>query len=137
MGEVRVPASAYFGAQSQRAADNFPISGWRLPTELIHALGLIKYAAAVVNRDLGKLAVSAKRPLSDEQIDALLAACREVADGNLDEEFPIDVFFSVWFFDYKTILWRATCAVSGSDTQCLVACQDPFIIFDGIIDECL
>ena len=92
MGEVRVPARAYFGAQTQRAKDNFPISGQPLPPALIHALGLVKYAAAVVNRDLGKLTGSGKNPLDDAQVEALLRACREVSAGKFDEEFPIDVF---------------------------------------------
>jgi len=92
MGEIRVPARAYYGAQTQRAVENFPISGWRLPPPLIHALGLVKYAAAVANRDLGKLTGSGKRPLDEEQVEALLSACREVAEGKLDDEFPIDVF---------------------------------------------
>ncbi len=92
MGEVRVPAKAYYGAQTQRAIENFPISGMRLPPELIHALGLVKYAAAVANRDLGKLAGSGKNTLTDKQVEALLQACREVADGKFDNEFPIDVF---------------------------------------------
>ena len=91
MGEVQVPAQAYYGAQTQRAVENFPISGWTLPPRLIHALGLVKYAAAVANRDLGKL-TGGKRPLTDEQVGALLAACREVAEGKLDDQFPIDVF---------------------------------------------
>ena len=52
MGEVRVPAQAYYGAQTQRAVENFPISGWPLPPSLIHALGLVKFAAAVAT--LGK-----------------------------------------------------------------------------------
>ena len=55
LGEVRVPAAAYYGAQTVRAVANFPISGWPLPGDLIRALGLIKYAAGIVNRDLGKL----------------------------------------------------------------------------------
>ncbi len=92
MGEVRVPAQAYYGAQTQRAKENFPISGWPLPPALIHALGLVKYAAAVANRDLGKLTGTGKNPLNDTQVEALLAACREVAAGKLDGEFPIDVF---------------------------------------------
>jgi len=91
MGDVRVPAKAYFGAQTQRAVENFPISGWPLPPELIHALGRVKYAAAVANRDLGKL-TSGKRALTAQQVDALLAACREVIDGKFDDQFPIDVF---------------------------------------------
>jgi len=92
MGEVEVPAQAYYGAQTQRAVENFPISGWRLPAPLIHAMGLVKYACAVANRDLGKLTGSGKNPLEPEAVEALLAACREVADGKLDGEFPIDVF---------------------------------------------
>jgi len=92
MGDVQVPAQAYYGAQTQRAVENFPISGWQLPGDLIHALGRVKSAAAVANRDLGKLTGSGKNPLSDEQVEYLLAACREVTDGKLDAEFPIDVF---------------------------------------------
>jgi fumarate hydratase class II len=72
--------------------ENFPISGWTLPTELIHALGLVKYACGVANRDLGKLTGSGKNPLTDEQVAALLQACREVMEGKLDDQFPIDVF---------------------------------------------
>lgn len=92
MGEVRVPAGAYYGAQTQRAVDNFPISGWPLPPELIHALGLVKYACGVANRDLGKLTGTGKNPLSDRQVEALLQACRDVAAGMLDDQFPVDVF---------------------------------------------
>jgi fumarate hydratase class II len=85
MGEIRLPAGTYYGAQTQRAVENFPISGRPLPPELIHALGLVKWAAASVNRDLGRLG-------SDRPVEALLAACREVAEGKLDAEFPVDVF---------------------------------------------
>ena len=92
MGEVQVPAQAYYGAQTQRAVENFPISGWPLPADLIHALGLVKYACGFANRDLGKLTGSGKNPLDDASVNALLAACREVAEGKLDGEFPIDVF---------------------------------------------
>ena len=92
MGEVQVPEKAYYGAQTQRAVENFPISGWPLPTSLIHAMGWVKYACAIANRDLGKLTGSGKNPLSDEQVDALLVACREVAEGAHDKEFPVDVF---------------------------------------------
>ena len=92
MGEVQVPAQAYYGAQTQRAVENFPISGWTLPIALIHAMGLVKYACGVANRDLGKLTGSGKSPLSAEQVEAMLQACREVADGKLDGEFPVDVF---------------------------------------------
>jgi fumarate hydratase, class II len=92
MGEVQVPAQAYYSAQTQRAVENFPVSGWNLHPELIHAMGLVKFSCAVANRDLGKLTGSGKNPLNDEQVDALLAAAQEVADGKHDCQFPIDVF---------------------------------------------
>ena len=92
MGEVRVPREAYYGPQTQRAAENFAVSGQPLPSELIQALGLVKWAAATTNRDLGKLGSSGKTPLAEAQIEALLAACREVYEGQLDDQFPIDVF---------------------------------------------
>ena len=92
MGEVRLPAAAYYGAQTQRAVENFPISGRTLPPELIHAFGLVKWAAAIANRDLGKLTGSGKNPLTQAQVEALIAACREVADGRFDDQFPVDVY---------------------------------------------
>ncbi|MFP6670866.1 MAG: class II fumarate hydratase [Pirellulaceae bacterium] len=92
MGDVQVPADAYYGAQTQRAVDNFPISGWPLAPALIHAMGLVKFACATANRDLEKLTKSGKNPLDESQVEALLAACREVADGKLDAQFPVDVF---------------------------------------------
>ncbi|HIA18533.1 MAG: class II fumarate hydratase [Pirellulaceae bacterium] len=92
MGDVQVPADAYYGAQTQRAVDNFPISGWPLAPALIHAMGLVKFACATANRDLEKLTKSGKNPLAESQVEALLAACREVADGKLDAQFPVDVF---------------------------------------------
>ena len=92
MGEVSVPADAYYGAQTQRAVENFPISGWRIPPEMISAMGRVKYACAVANRDLGKLTGSGKNPLQDSQVESLLAAARDVIDGKLNDHFPIDVF---------------------------------------------
>jgi fumarate hydratase class II len=92
MGEVQVPTQAYYGAQTQRAVENFPISGWTLSPALIHALGLVKYACGVANRDLGKLTGTGRNPLKNEHVEALLQACREVAEGKYDGEFPIDVF---------------------------------------------
>jgi len=92
MGEVKVPAQAYYGAQTQRAVENFPISGWSLPPALIHAMGLVKYACGVANRDLGKLTKTGKNPLSDAQVAVMLDACREVHQGKLDCQFPVDVF---------------------------------------------
>ncbi|EDL59159.1 class II fumarate hydratase [Gimesia maris] len=92
MGEVQVPAEAYYGAQTQRAVENFQISGNTLPPSLIHAMGQVKLAAAHANRDIGKLAGSGKNPLNDEQIKALIDAATEVADGKFDDQFPIDVY---------------------------------------------
>ena len=84
LGEVRLPANAYYGPQTQRAVENFPISGRTLPPEIIHALGLVKLTAARANRDFGRL--------KDSHFDILSAACREVADGKLDDQFPVDVY---------------------------------------------
>jgi len=92
MGEVQVPAEAYYGAQTQRAVENFPISGWELPPDLIHAMGKVKYACGVANRDLDKLTGSGKNPLTDDQVAAMLQAAEEVAEGEHDDQFPIDVF---------------------------------------------
>ena len=63
MGVVRVPSAAYYGPQTQRAVENFPISGWNLPGPLIRALGLVKLACATANRDLGKLTKTGKNKL--------------------------------------------------------------------------
>jgi fumarate hydratase class II len=84
MGEVRVPAQAYFGAQTQRAVENFPISGIRFPRRFIQAVGLIKWAAARANEDLGLL--------ESRIADAIRGASEQVASGELDEEFVLDVF---------------------------------------------
>jgi fumarate hydratase class II len=92
MGEVHVPAQAYYGAQTQRAVENFPISGWQLPPAMIHAMGRVKLACGIANRDLKKLSGTGKNPLNDAQVQAMLDACQDVVDGQLDGEFPIDVF---------------------------------------------
>ncbi|WP_437194185.1 class II fumarate hydratase [Planctomicrobium sp. SH527] len=92
MGDVKVPAQAYYGAQTQRAVENFPVSGWNLHPTLIHAMGLTKYACGVANRDLNKLTGSGKNPLNDQQVEAMLNAALEVADSKFDDQFPIDVF---------------------------------------------
>lgn len=91
MGEVQVPRDAYYGAQTVRAVENFPVSGETLPRELIHAMGLVKLGCAIANGDLGLL-TGGKRPLSDKQLDCLKAAAREVAEGKHDNAFPIDVY---------------------------------------------
>lgn len=92
MGDVQVPALAYYGAQTQRAVENFPVSGWRLPPALIRAMGLVKYACGVANRDLGKLTNTGKNRLNAQQVDAMLKACLEVAEGKFADQFPVDVF---------------------------------------------
>ncbi len=84
MGEVRVPADALYGAQTQRAVENFRISGLRMPRPFLRALGLIKEAAARVNRDL--------RLLDAARSSAIAAAAAEVASGRHDGQFPVDVF---------------------------------------------
>jgi fumarate hydratase class II len=84
MGEVRVPASARWGAQTQRAVENFPVSGQPLPPELVHALARIKGAAARVNAELGVL--------DQDVAEAIAAAAAEVVEGRHDDQFPIDVF---------------------------------------------
>jgi fumarate hydratase class II len=84
LGEMRVPASALWGPQTQRAVENFPISGRPLPPAFVHTLGLLKAAAARVNRGLGLL----EPPLAE----AIEKAALEVAEGRWDAEFPIDVF---------------------------------------------
>lgn len=84
MGQVQVPSWAYYGAQTQRAIDNFQISEYRLPKLMIRALGLIKMSAALANKGLGVLA--------PDLADAIVQAAREVAEGRWDEHFPIDVF---------------------------------------------
>ncbi|MDE2256320.1 MAG: class II fumarate hydratase [Xanthomonadaceae bacterium] len=84
MGELKVPAVALWGAQTQRAVDNFPISGLTMPREFIRALGLIKSAAAQANADLGHL--------SKAKAKAIRKQAERVAAGEFDTQFPIDVF---------------------------------------------
>jgi len=84
MGELRVPADALYGAQTQRAVENFPISGLRLPRQMIRALGEIKRAAAVVNHELGLL--------DETRAHAIRSAAEAVATGLHDGHFPVDIF---------------------------------------------
>ena len=84
MGELKVPAKALYGAQTQRAVQNFPISGLRMPREFIRAVGLVKAACAAANADLGQMKKADAR--------AVRAAATRVAAGEFDAEFPIDVF---------------------------------------------
>ena len=84
MGEMRVPSNALYGAQTQRAVENFPISNLRFPREFIRAMGLIKLAAARANMDLG---------LVDKKVGAAIAAAaQEVVEGQLDQHFVLDIF---------------------------------------------
>ncbi len=92
MGEVLVPAEAYYGAQTQRAVENFPVSGQRLPASMIKAMGRVKWACGHANHELGKLTGSGKKTLDDAQVAAMLQAAREVAEGALADQFPIDVY---------------------------------------------
>jgi fumarate hydratase class II len=84
MGALDVPASALWGAQTQRALQNFPATGLRMPRAFIRALGLIKHAAAAANAEFGDLSL--------DLAAAIQAAALEVAAGRYDEHFPIDVF---------------------------------------------
>ena len=84
MGELRVPGDALWGAQTQRAVENFPISGLTMPTGFLRALGLVKWAAARTNRELGLL--------EGEIAAAVEASALELVDGAHVEQFPIDVF---------------------------------------------
>jgi len=84
MGEMEVPITALFGASTQRAVLNFPISGYHFPREFIRALGLIKMAAARANQDLGKLDAT--------RADLIAQASAEVSAGVLDAHFPVDIF---------------------------------------------
>ena len=84
MGPVAVPVSAYYGASTARAVENFPISGQRMPRHLVRALGLVKGAAARTNRELGLLEPDSAR--------AIELAAAELAEGKLDDHLPVDVF---------------------------------------------
>jgi fumarate hydratase class II len=84
MGEMEVPADAYYGASTQRAVLNFPISGQPLPRRFIRALGMVKRAASQTNLELGLL--------SRRRARAIAAAAQQVIDGELDGQFPIDIY---------------------------------------------
>ncbi len=84
MGQVEVPADKYWGAQTQRSLHHFPFSEDRMPIEVVHAFGMLKKAAALANRDLGKL--------DPKLADAIVLAAEEVASGALDDHFPLKVW---------------------------------------------
>ncbi|MCD2199504.1 MULTISPECIES: class II fumarate hydratase [unclassified Halobacterium] len=84
LGEIEVPADAYWGAQTQRAVENFPISDSTFGRRFVRALGVVKKAAAQANNDLGLV--------DDEKADAIVEAADEVIEGEHDDQFPVDVF---------------------------------------------
>ena len=84
MGPVKVPKEAYYGAQTQRAIENFPVSDWRFGREFLYALGLIKYASAKTNFELGLL--------KKRTAKAIEQASQEVMEGRWDKQFVVDVF---------------------------------------------
>jgi fumarate hydratase class II len=84
MGEMQVPDEALYGASTRRAVENFPISGRPMPAAFVHGLGLVKWACAQANEELGLLEPS--------KAESIRRAAREVADGTLDSHFPVDVF---------------------------------------------
>ena len=109
MGELQVPVDALYAAQTQRAIDNFPISGQPMPTTFIHALGKVKQACATANNKLG---------LIDSKIaDAIKMAAKSVSEGQYDVQFPIDIFpfldkirMSWLYCILATMLLRERCA---------------------------
>ena len=84
MGEVQVPEGAYYGASTQRAVDNFPVSDLRFGRTFIWAMGLLKASAAVVNKDMGSV--------DSEKADSIMIAAEQVMNGDLDEHFVVDIF---------------------------------------------
>ena len=84
MGELQVPTEAAYGAQTQRAVENFPISGITMPDSFIKALGLVKQACANANHELGALEENHRRAIS--------SVCDDITDGKLMDQFPLDVF---------------------------------------------
>src|SRR4030081_410336 len=87
-GPIDVPADRYWGAQTERSRQNFRIGQDRMPIEIVHALGIVKLAAAETNRELGLL--DARRS------GAIIRAAREVIDGRLDDHFPLVVWQTGW-----------------------------------------
>src|SRR3989338_1121999 len=84
MGEIKIPAEMVYGASTQRAVNNFPLSNRRFTRPMIKALGLIKWAAALSNQELGKLDAKLAKAIAD--------AALEVAGGRHNEHFPVDIF---------------------------------------------
>ena len=131
MGEMQVPASAYYGAQTARAVENFPISNLRFSRQFIRALGLIKKQAAITNAALGLL------PAKTAQ--AIQQAAQEVIDGKLDEHFVVDIFqtgsgTSTNMNVNEVIANRATELLGdklGSESKGRRSCLPKLLSFDG------
>ncbi len=84
LSHVTIPTVAYYGANTQRAVENFPISGIAIPLPMIKTIALLKKNAAIVNSELGML---------EQRIaDAVVMAAQEIVEGNFDDNFPVDVF---------------------------------------------
>ena len=84
MGDMQIPDDAYYGAQTQRAIENFPISGITISKSMIQALGKIKRSAAIVNHELGLL--------DDDRKNAIVQAADEIIEGKFDSQFPVDIY---------------------------------------------
>ena len=89
MGEMKVPADVYWGAQTQRSYENFRIGSEKMPPELIRALGMLKKAAAMANYNLGKLDLRRR--------DLIIRVCDELEEGRLDGNFPLSVWQTACF----------------------------------------
>jgi fumarate hydratase class II len=113
MGELKVPSDALWGAQTQRAVENFPVSGIPMPREFIRAVGLVKWAAATANRQLEMI---------DSAIaDAICAAADEVISGEHDAHFPIDIFQTgsgtSTNMNANEVIARLASAIAGSEVH--------------------
>ena len=84
LGEVKVPAEKYWGAQTQRSKENFKIGGQQMPKEIIEAFAILKKAAALTNADLGKI--------DPEKSNLIAQVCDEILEGKLDDQFPLVVW---------------------------------------------
>ena len=84
LGERRIPEDAFWGAQTSRAVENYPISGQRAHPEMVKAYARLKQACALANREFGRL--------SPEKTNAIVAACKEVEEGKLTDQFVVDVY---------------------------------------------
>lgn len=122
MGKVNVPADAYWGAQTQRAVENFSISPLRIPTQIIISLALVKKHATLVNKE--------KKELSTELADAIIAAADEIISGSFHDQFPIDVFQTgsgtSWNMNMNEVLANRANELLGSEkgTKSLVHPND-------------